>query len=110
MDRRSFLLHAAGATVLAGTSSVFGNLKRFNDGILESTPTDAFDLVAIKGGEPDVMFAKGMEALGGMTSFVKKGQKVVVKPNIGWDVSPERGGNTNPKLVSEIVKHCYSAG
>jgi uncharacterized protein (DUF362 family) len=108
MDRRSFLLHAAGASLLAGTSSVFGNIRRLSDGVWERT--DAFDLVAIKGGEPDVMFTKGIEALGGMTSFVKKGQKVVVKPNIGWDVSPERGGNTNPKLVSEIVKQCYGAG
>lgn len=109
MDRRSFLLRAAGASVLAGTSSVFGNLKRPNDGMWE-TSTNLFDLVAIKGGEPDVMFTKGMEALGGMSSFVKKGQKVVVKPNIGWDVPPERGGNTNPKLISEIIKHCYAAG
>lgn len=109
MDRRSFLLHAAGASVLAGTSSMFGNLKRLNDGMWE-TSTNSFDLVAIKGGEPDVMFTKGMEALGGMSSFVKKGQKVVVKPNIGWDVPPERGGKTNPKLVSEIIKHCYAAG
>lgn len=109
MDRRSFLLRAAGASVLAGTSSVFGNLKRLNDGMLENS-MNLFDLVAIKGGEPDVMFTKGMEALGGMSSFVKKGQKVVVKPNIGWDVPPERGGNTNPKLISEIIKQCYAAG
>lgn len=109
MDRRSFLLRAAGASVLAGTSSVFGNLERLNVGVWE-TSTNLFDLVAIKGGEPDVMFTKGMEALGGISSFVKKGQKVVVKPNIGWDVPPERGGNTNPRLISEIIKHCYTAG
>ncbi len=109
MDRRSFLLSAAGVSVVAGTSSVFGNLKRLNDGMWETSP-NAFDLVAIKGGEPDVMFTKGIEALGGMSSFVKKGQKVVLKPNIGWDVPPERGGNTNPKLISEIIKHCYAAG
>jgi len=69
-----------------------------------------YDLVAIKGGEPDAMFTKGIEALGGIGKFVKKGQKVVVKPNIGWDVTPELAGNTNPKLVEEIVKQCYYAG
>ena len=109
MDRRSFLLRAASASVLVGTGSVFGNLKRLNNRIWE-TSANSFDLVAIKGGEPDLMFTKGIEALGGMGSFVKKGQKVVVKPNIGWDVPPERGGNTNPKLISEIIKHCYAAG
>lgn len=57
-----------------------------------------------------MMLQKGLEALGGIQSFVKKGQKVVIKPNIGWDVSPERAGNTNPKLVSEIVRQCCNAG
>jgi len=56
------------------------------------------------------MFQKGIEAMGGMSAFVKKGQKVVIKPNIGWDVLPERGGNTNPKLVAEIIKQCLQAG
>lgn len=76
----------------------------------EPAPTGPFDLVAVKGGEPDVMFDKAIAALGGMSQFVKKGQKVVVKPNIGWDVPPERAGNTNPKLVARIVKRCYEAG
>ncbi len=51
-----------------------------------------------------------MEALGGIGKFVKKGQKVVVKPNIGWDVTPERAGNTNPKLVTEVIRQCRDAG
>jgi len=53
-----------------------------------------YDLVAVKGGEPEVMFDRGIEALGGLGAFVKKGQTVVIKPNMGWDVPPERGGNT----------------
>jgi uncharacterized protein (DUF362 family) len=56
------------------------------------------------------MFDKAIASLGGMKAFVKKGQTVVVKPNIGWDVSPERGGNTNPLLVNRIIKHCFEAG
>ena len=56
------------------------------------------------------MFDKGMEAMGGLQQFVKKGQKVVIKPNIGWDVGPDRAANTNPQLVAHIVKCCYVAG
>jgi uncharacterized protein (DUF362 family) len=104
------MMRAAGATVLAGTSSAFGKLKFLNSEMFDSSPSALYDLVAIKGGEADVMFAKGIEALGGMKTFVKKGQKVVLKPNIGWDVPPERGGDTNPKLISEIIKHCFAAG
>lgn len=56
------------------------------------------------------MFDKAIQSLGGMETFVKPGQKVVIKPNIGWDVSPERAGNTNPVLIKQIVKHCVDAG
>ena len=50
-----------------------------------------FDMVAVKNGGPVEMFAAGIAALGGMKQFVKPGQSVVVKPNIGWDAPPERG-------------------
>jgi len=73
-------------------------------------PMLPYDLVAIKGGEPGIMFDQAIAALGGMQAFVKKGQKVVIKPNIGWDVSPERAGNTNPMLVKRVVEHCFQAG
>lgn len=45
-----------------------------------------------------------------MKKFIKKNQTVVVKPNIGWDTSPERGADTNPDLVKRIIQQCYSAG
>lgn len=68
------------------------------------------DLVAVMGGEPAEMFRKAIAEFGGMGKFVKAGQKVVVKPNIGWDKVPELAGNTNPELVSEIIKQCFDAG
>jgi uncharacterized protein (DUF362 family) len=108
MDRRTFFRKSVGASV------VFGAALAGNDNSLFASPFGdkdySFDLVAVKGGEPDAMLKKGMEALGGIGKFVKKGQKVVIKPNIGWDVGPERAGNTNPKLVAEIVRQCRDAG
>ena len=68
------------------------------------------DLVAVRSGEADEMFDVGIKALGGIERFVKKGQSVVVKPNIGWDKRPEEAANTNPKLVKRIVEACYQAG
>jgi len=56
------------------------------------------------------MFDKAIQSFGGMRNFVKQNQTVVIKPNIGWDTSPERAANTNPKLVSQIIKHCFDAG
>ena len=68
------------------------------------------DMVAVMGGAPAVMLDKALEALGGIGNYVRKGQKVVIKPNIGWDRAPEMAGNTNPKLVKALVKKCLEAG
>ena len=108
MRRREFIITGTVAALAAGSSFKFGNLgSTFAHGLIKD---DKYDLVAIKGGEPEDMFDKAISELGGMRNFVKKGQTVVVKPNIGWDVVPEKGANTNPKLVSRIIKHCFDAG
>jgi len=109
MKRRDFVRKGLGAGIAASTAMVFGNIER----LFARSPVNPelpFDLVAVMNGEPEVMFDKAIESLGGMKTFVKAGQKVVIKPNIGWDVSPERGGNTNPKLIKRIIEHCVNAG
>ena len=68
------------------------------------------DLVAVRNGEPDVMFDRAIASMGGMSKFVKKGQTVVVKPNIAWNREIETGADTNPLLVKRIVEHCVNAG
>jgi uncharacterized protein (DUF362 family) len=109
MDRRSFLrnLAVAGAAFtlkMNGGTEVFAQTTT---GIQTEKPVD---LVAVMGGEPDAMFKKAIDEMGGMGRFVKKGYKVVVKPNIGWDKTPELAANTNPQLVKEIIRQCIAAG
>lgn len=105
MKRREFIDRGVKAGLVAGALSAipYGNL-------LAQSDTKAVDLVAIRGGMPDVMFDRGIAAMGGMQQFVKKGQTVVIKPNIGWDKAPEFAANTNPLLVKQIIKHCMDAG
>ncbi len=108
MDRREFIKKSVQAGIISGAALPFVSYSN----LLSSSNVSStnYDLVAIKGGEPDAMFDKAISSLGGMKSFVKKGQTVVLKPNIGWDVSPERAGNTNPLLINRIIKHCFEAG
>jgi uncharacterized protein (DUF362 family) len=111
MKRRDFILKGLTASIFAGAflkTGAFPKIGALQDG--KSNPNKPLDLVAVMGGEPKGMFIKAMAALGGMGVFVKKGQTVVVKPNIGWDTSPELAANTNPELVGEIVKQCIAAG
>jgi len=53
---------------------------------------------------------KAIEALGGMGRFVSKGDVVWVKPNMAWDRTPEQAGNTNPDVVTTLIKLCLEAG
>jgi uncharacterized protein (DUF362 family) len=75
-----------------------------------ASSTNHPDLVGVRDGSPAQMFETGIEALGGMKRFVKNGQTVLVKPNIGWNKAPNQGANTNPDLVGKIVESAYKAG
>lgn len=107
MKRRDFLRTAIVGAVAGAVKIDGGTILAADKNASSDVPND---LVAVMGGEPAELYRKGIEAMGGMSRFVKKGQKVVVKPNIGWDKTPEFGANTNPVLVGEIVKDCLKAG
>lgn len=104
MKRRDFLKTSvvAGAALSLNFEGLQAALSS-NTVAVEQAP----DLVAVMGGEPEVMLDKALEALGGIGKYIKKGQKVVIKPNIGWDRTPELAGNTNPKLVKALVKKMF---
>jgi len=59
---------------------------------------------------PSGLVKRAVAALGGIGVFISKGDKVVVKPNVGWDRTPEQAANTNPEAVAEMVRLCLSAG
>ncbi|MCX6244591.1 MAG: DUF362 domain-containing protein [Bacteroidetes bacterium] len=111
MDRREFFKKSLLTGVAAGAAMTLGDYEKlFAGNVPPPGKPGSFDLVAVKDGEPVAMFDKAIESFGGMKAFVKKGQTIVVKPNIGWDTSPERGANTNPDLVKRIIEQCFGAG
>lgn len=107
MRRREFFRKSVGAGIAAGAAFSMGGYNKL--WAAEASPAK-YDLVALMGGEPAAMFDLGIQELGGMGTFIQKGQKVLVKPNIGWDVVPELAANTNPALVKRIIEHCLRAG
>ena len=104
LDRRAFL----------------GKLARLGF-VLSAGALPLFDATVARGAAPQLL-AEGegedyallvrevIGKLGGMTAFVPKGSTVVVKPNIGWDRTPEEGANTNPLVVRELVLLALEAG
>jgi uncharacterized protein (DUF362 family) len=69
------------------------------------------DLVVVRGGDPEILARKALELLGGMKRFVRKGDNVIIKPNIGPAMRTyEYAATTNPWLVAAVVKLCLEAG
>ena len=81
--------------------------------VIATTKAGGFGFLAgatIDANKIEAEIKKVIAELGGMGAFVKKGQSVVVKPNIGWDVPPERAANTHPSIVKRLVEMCFEAG
>ena len=68
------------------------------------------EMVVAQGDDPSALVRRALEELGGIRRFIARGDVVVVKPNIGWDRSPEQAANTNPDVVAEVVRLCVAAG
>jgi uncharacterized protein (DUF362 family) len=59
---------------------------------------------------PEQLVEAALAAMGGMQTFISRGDVVAIKPNIGWDRTPLHAANTNPRVVAAVVKACYDAG
>jgi len=68
------------------------------------------EMAVITGDDPAQLARQAIEELGGMRRFISRGDVVLVKPNIGWDRTPEQAANTNPDVVAEVVRQCSNAG
>ncbi len=107
VDRRTFMRESI-RTALA--MAAVGSLPVID---LLSAPALAAEMPPIavrKGKDVQRMLGQVINALGGIESFVKSGDIVVVKPNIGWDRTVELAANTHPEVVKALVELCLDAG
>ena len=98
MTRRKFLKMAAAGTALGLVGGPSFSLAK-----------EEYD-VAVVTGEPAAATKKAIEALGGISRFVKKGQRVVLKPNMSFARTPDFSATTHPLVVATIAQACMEAG
>ena len=98
MTRRNFL-----KTTAAGIALGLAGKPSF------SIAGEEVDLAVISG-DPAAATKKALEALGGISRFVKKGQRVVLKPNMSFTRTPEFGATTHPQVVVTVAQACMEAG
>ncbi|MBU0983478.1 MAG: DUF362 domain-containing protein [candidate division Zixibacteria bacterium] len=123
MERRDFLKQTGKAVALAavtgGTGLIFHNRDVLSrpagvSGTIPSftvTADTRYPAVALcRHEDPISALNRSLDAIGGIKRFVKSGERVTIKPNVGWDRSPAQAANTNPALVGEMVRLCLAAG
>jgi uncharacterized protein (DUF362 family) len=99
MKRRDFLKDIAIGSLLLNIHP-----KVFAQG------TGSPDVALIQGESPSLITKEAITTLGGMQRFISKGEKVIIKPNIGWDRTPEQAACTNPEVVKTLIELCFDAG
>ena len=105
MRRREFLKKSFILIGGLGLSKFF----RFSREIAEGGERTSEIFVA-KGENPEEITFRAVKGAGGIERFVKRGSKVVIKPNIAWNRRPEQAANTNPLVVKALVSMCKQAG
>jgi uncharacterized protein (DUF362 family) len=108
-DRREFCVGALRAGLGGAAALLAGGLAAPGRQSGAAWAAARADLAAVKGPGPAAV-RRAVELLGGMQRFVRPGQRVVVKPNIGWDRAPEQAANTSPEVVVAVVRLCLEAG
>lgn len=75
------------------------------------TPIDAPGKMAIvRGTDRARMFEQGIKALGGMNSFVQKGDRVLIKVNAAFATPASLGATTHPEILAAVAAACFQAG
>jgi uncharacterized protein (DUF362 family) len=103
MKRRTFIKKATLGTAAAG-------MVPFSLKAMQNDATVIPDVVWIENGEPEQLINAALYEMGGIEKYIKQGDVVVIKPNIGWDRAPQFAANTNTLLIKELSRLCFSAG
>jgi len=87
----------------AGTALTLAGRPSFSFG------KEEYDLAVISG-KPAAATKKVLEILGGISRFVKKGQRVILKPNMSFSRTPDFSATTHPAVVATVAQACVEAG
>lgn len=103
ISRREFLKRQAqSGLMLAGTAS---GLLAPNLGLALTAPD-----IGVAKGSPQAAVRAAVDLIGGMGSVVKKGDRVLIKPNMSFPRTPDQASNTHPEVVRTVAAMCKEAG
>ncbi|RJO66093.1 MAG: DUF362 domain-containing protein [Myxococcales bacterium] len=103
LTRREMLRGLVAATA-AAPFATFPNL------LLAQDKPPVPDLAVINGLDPAANVRAAVAALGGIGRFVTKGDRVTIKPNMGFGNPPEKATTTDPRVVRALAELALQAG
>ncbi len=101
MNRRDFL------KAVLSTAFYLTVRKIFPDDI--DFPHEEYDVGIVRSKDYEKAVTEAINLVGGIKKYVKPGDIVVVKPNIGFNSPPELKANTDPDIVRTVVHLCFQA-
>ncbi len=87
-------------------TSELPQLRKFN---IERGSTDVL-LAAAHGDDVEKMVRAAIAELGGIEKFIKKGDRVILKPNVAFDRPPKLGATTSPEVLAAVARLVKEAG
>ncbi len=125
MSRRAFVTRALGAGGVAGAAGYLAlapanwplsmrddtglrsapkhKLLRLPETYRVEKPATAADVGIGRGERPAEMLRAALDGVGGLSHYVKRGDIVLVKPNVAFDRAPNLGATSNPELLKELI-------
>ena len=73
-------------------------------------PSSASALGIARGENYKAMLRMAITAIGGIEHYIKKGDIVLIKPNVAFDRAPKLGATTNPEVLSALIQVIREAG
>ncbi len=64
----------------------------------------------VRGKDRKKTLQRALKALGGIETFIRRGDRVLVKVNAAFASPPILSATTNPELVAEVARLCLKAG
>jgi uncharacterized protein (DUF362 family) len=115
IKRRDFLKASAGAVIALGTPWSFANFQN-KKSIPEPSQGIKAQVAVILGDNLDSMTRDAIDALGGIQTVVKRGERVFIKPNFvsfpwaKYNNCFHIGECTKPEIIIAVTEECLKAG
>jgi uncharacterized protein (DUF362 family) len=75
-----------------------------------SLPSHKGKMSIVTGVDRSKTIKRAFDAMGGIETYIQKGDRVLLKVNAAFATPPILSATTNPQLVAEVTHLCYQAG